>query len=103
MPIGGFVVTIDTRVQDNVLSQFAKIPAVEFHAVDAEGNCVVVIDTQTSDEMEQITRQLQKIDGVIALGVTYFHAEDEIEKIERGELEPTLSFGRKGEKPAKPC
>lgn len=99
MPIGGFVITIDTSIQDDVLSQFAKFPALEVHGVDAEGNAVVVIDTQTSDEMEQITKQVQKIDGVLALGVTYFHAEDEIEKIESGELKPSLSLGRKGEKP----
>jgi nitrate reductase NapAB chaperone NapD len=99
MPIGGFVITIDTATQDAVLSQFSKFPSVEVHGVDKEGNAVVVIDTETSDEMEQITKQLQKIDGVITLGVTYFHAEDEIEKIESGELKPSLSLGRKGEKP----
>lgn len=99
MPIGGFVITIDTSTQDTVLSRFAEIPSIEVHGVDAEGNAVVVIDTETSDEMEQITKDLQKIDGVLALGVTYFHAEDEIEKIESGELKPNLSLGRKGEKP----
>ncbi len=99
MPIGGFVITIDTSVQDDVLSRFAEIPAIEVHGVDPEGNAVVVIDTDSSDEMEQITRDVQKIDGVLALGVTYFHAEDEIEKIERGELKPNRSLGRKGEKP----
>lgn len=99
MPIGGFVITIDLSIQDIILSQFAKFPSVEVHGVDKEGNAVVVIDTETSDEMEQTTKQLQKIDGVIALGVTYFHAEDEIEKIESGELKPSLSLGRKGEKP----
>jgi len=99
MPIGGFVITMDTATQDAVLSQFATFPSVEVHGVDNEGNAVVVIDTETSDEMEQITKQLQKIDGVITLGVTYFHAEDEIEKIESGELKPSLSLGRKGEKP----
>ncbi len=100
MPIGGFVIGLDRSIQNEVLTQFAKFPQIEIHGVDEEGNAVAVIDTETSDEMEQLTRDLQKIDGVLSLGVTYFHAEDEIEKIESGELKPTLSFGRKGEKPA---
>jgi len=100
MPIGGFVVALDLSLKDGVLNQFAQFPQIEVHGVDEQGNAVVVIDTETSDKMEQLTRQLQKIDGVLSLGVTYFHAEDEIEKIESGELKPTFSFGRKGEKPA---
>lgn len=99
MPIGGFVVALDLPLQDEVLGQFAQFPQIEVHGVNEQGNAVVVIDTETSDEMEQLTRRLQKIEGVLSLGVTYFHAEDEIEKIESGELKPTFSFGRKGEKP----
>lgn len=98
MPIGGFVVALDLSVSDEVLKQFSQFPQIDIHGVDKEGNAVVVIDTKTSDEMEQLTRQLQKIDGVLSLGVTYFHAEDEIEKIESGEIKPSFSFGRKGEK-----
>ncbi len=98
MPIGGFVVVLDLSVSDEVLKQFSQFPQIDVHGVNEEGSAVVVIDTETSDEMEQLTRQLQKIDGVLSLGVTYFHAEDEIEKIESGEIKPSFSFGRKGEK-----
>lgn len=100
MPIGGFVASLDLTLKDEVLRQFAQFPQVEVYGVDDQGNAVVVIDTETSDEMEKINASLQKIDGVLSLGVTYFHAEDEIEKIESGELKPTFSFGRKGEKQA---
>ncbi|MEA3545910.1 MAG: chaperone NapD [Thermodesulfobacteriota bacterium] len=99
MPIGGFVISLDPPLQDEILNQFAQFPQIEVHGVNEDGNAVAVIDTETSDEMEQLTRDLQKIDGVLSLGVTYFHAEDEIEKIESGELKATFSFGRKGEKP----
>ncbi len=99
MPIGGFVVTIDPAVQDRVLEQFGGFPALDVHGVDQEGNAVVVIDTETSAEMEKLTRHLQSIDGVLALGATYFHVEDEIEKIETGEIKPALSFRNKRETP----
>lgn len=100
MPIGGFVITLDTAVKDNVLEQFSTYSQIDVHGVDDEGNAVVVIDTETSDEMELLTTDLQKIDGVLSLGVTYYHAEDEVAKIESGELKPSFSFGRKGEKQA---
>ena len=100
MPIGGFVIALDLSMKDEILGQFAQFPQIEVHGVDEQGNAVVVIDTETSDEIEQLTTKVQKIDGVLSLGVTYFHAEDEIEKIESGELKPTFSFGRKGEKSA---
>lgn len=100
MPIGGFVITIDLNSKEEILAGFAEYPQVEVHGVDEKGSAVVVIDSETSDEMEQLTSQLQTIDGVLSLGATYLNAEDEIEKIERGELKPTFSFGRKGEKQA---
>lgn len=100
MPIGGFVITIDLQHKEEIIDAFERFPQVDVHGVDDQGNSVVVIDSETSEEMEQITNQLQGIDGVLSLGVTYFHAEDEVEKIESGELKPNFSFGRKGEKQA---
>ena len=99
MPIGGFVITIDRKKKDEVLNRFEDYPEVEVHGVDDKGNVVTVLDTVTSEEMEQLTRKLQEIEGVISLGVTYFDAEDELEKIDQGLIQPTFSFGRKGEKP----
>ena len=99
MPIGGFVITIDRKKKDEVLNRFEQHPEVEVHGVDDKGNVVTVLDTVTSEEMEQLTRKLQEIEGVISLGVTYFDAEDELEKIDQGLIQPTFSFGRKGEKP----
>lgn len=99
MPIGGFVINIDLSDKEDVLGKFADYSQVEVHGVDDKGNVVVVIDTESSEEMEQLTSAIQKIDGVLSLGVTYFDAEDEVEKIAEGQLSPNFSFGRKGEKP----
>ena len=99
MPIGGFVINVDPKEKDEVIGRLTEFPQVEVHGADDEGNVVAVLDTKTSEEMEQLTRKLEQVDGVLSLGITYFDAEDELEKIESGELNPSFSFGRKGEKP----
>lgn len=99
MPIGGFVINIDTDLKEQILEKFSTYSAVEVHGVDEDGNVVAVLDTETSDEMNILASELQTIEGVLSVGVTYFDAEDEMEKIEKGLLTPTFSFGRKGEKP----
>lgn len=98
MPIGGFVINIDMGLKEDVLSRFADYSQLEVHGVDDKGNVVAVIDTENSEEMERLTAVIQKIEGVLSLGVTYFDAEDEVEKIAQGQISPTFSFGRKGEK-----
>lgn len=98
MPIGGFVITIDPEKKETVLKQLENYPEVEVHGADEQGNIIAVLDTQTSDDMERLTKKLQDETDVLSLGITYFDAEDEMEKIERGEMRPTFSFGRKGEK-----
>lgn len=98
MPIGGFVVHVDPKELDTALGEIRDFPYVEVHGADDEGNVVVVIDTPLADQMEDVTSDIQKIEGVLSVGLTYFHAEDEIEKYESGELKPEISFGRKRKK-----
>ena len=99
MPIGGFIINIDPKSKDATVSRLKEYKQVEIHGVDDDGNVVAILDTETSEEMEQLTKELQQVEGVVALGITYFDAEDELEKIEQGLLQPSFSFGRKGEKP----
>ncbi len=98
MPIGGFVVSIDMSEAEFALDAIKAFPQVDVHGCDDDGNVVVVIDTETGDEMDALTAEIQKIPAVLQVGLTYFHAEDEIEKIEAGEITPNLSRGRKHEK-----
>ena len=99
MPIGGFVITVDPERKKEALETLAKYPQAEVHGADEKGNVVVVLETETSDEMEHLTKQLEKEESLLSVGITYFDAEDEVEKIEQGLIKPTFSFGRKGEKP----
>lgn len=99
MPIGGFVISVDPREIEKTVADIKTHPQVEVHGVDEKGNVVAVLDTESSEEMERLTGTLQKIVGVLSVGITYFDAEDEVEKIQQGLITPTFSFGRKGEKP----
>lgn len=99
MPIGGFVITVDPDGSDAAVHRLKAFPQIEIHGQDEKGNVVAVIETETSSEMEQLTTDLQHIESVLSVGITFFDAEDEIENIHKGLLKPTFSFGRKGEKP----
>ena len=93
MPIGGFVISFDPGDKDFVLSLLEDYPALEVHGVDEKGNIVAVIDTETSDEMDEMVSRIQKVEEVLSVGLAYLHAEDEVEKIISGEIKPKGFFG----------
>ncbi len=95
MPIGGFVVTVDPDKVDRVKEMLLAISGAELHGQDEKGNLVLVLDAETSEEMELMTKEIRELPDVLALGLVYFHAEDEVERIEKGEYRPSRSFGRK--------
>ncbi|MBW2185924.1 MAG: chaperone NapD [Deltaproteobacteria bacterium] len=95
MPIGGFIVNAQPEFVSDVAGQLNLIDDVEVHGFDDSGNIIAVIDSVTSEEMEAKVATIEKIDPVLTVGVAYLHAEDEIEKIESGELVIDNPFGRK--------
>ncbi|OQY21465.1 MAG: hypothetical protein B6I37_08695 [Desulfobacteraceae bacterium 4572_35.2] len=95
MPIGGFIVNTQPEFVTDVAGQLNLIDDVEVHGFDDSGNIIAVIDSVTSEDMESKIATIEKIDPVLTVGVAYLHAEDEIEKIESGELVIDNPFGRK--------
>jgi nitrate reductase NapAB chaperone NapD len=81
MPIGGFVINIDPTFKEKVLLELEKLEGVEIYGSDSRGNIVAVIDSETSEEMESSVEKISAINGVLTVGLTYLHAEDEVEKI----------------------
>jgi nitrate reductase NapD len=95
MPIGGFVINIDPADPAPVIEEIRVMEGVEVHGHDEKGNVVAVLDCRTSEEMEELVGNINQVDGVLSVGLTYFNAEDEVERMEKGEYIPSRSFGNK--------
>ena len=94
MPIGGFVVMADINELDSVVLKLKTKDSVEVFGADKDGNIVVVIYTENSEEMEDVVRDISLIKGVFSVGLTYLYAEDEVKRIERGEYVPKIKRKR---------
>ncbi len=85
MPIGGVVISCVPEKKDLVLKELEPIVEVEVHGDDDEGNIVAVLDTETSEYMEQIIDRINKDINVLTVGMTYLNTEDEAERMAQGE------------------
>ncbi len=100
MPIASFIMTLDRHDPEQIIRNCQCDSEVEVHGLDDAGQAVLVIDATSSRRLEELATRLQQLDGVLSLVPVYLNAEDEIARIESGELRPEFSFGRKSEKPA---
>ncbi|AEH46071.1 NapD family protein [Thermodesulfatator indicus DSM 15286] len=94
MPIGGFVVHVVPGEKDKVLDSLASFSGLTIYGHDEKGHIIIVLDTNTSEEMEKIVDHITQIDGVINCDLAYLHGEDEVKKIEAGEYKPKIRFSR---------
>ncbi len=79
MPIGGFVINIDPEKITETISTLTTFSGVEIHGSDSKGNVVAVLESKTAEEMEQIVKEIMKIETVYSVGLTYFNGEDEVD------------------------
>ncbi len=77
MPIGGFIVTCNPPDLASALESLADFPAVEIHGTDDDGNIVVVIDSGTSDAMDDLVKTISRLPVILCVGLAYLNAEDE--------------------------
>ncbi|GEM_PF-1080342 len=94
MPIGGFVVHVQPEEKEEILRELSRHPQVEVFGHDEKGHLIVVLETETSEEMEALVEELSRLRGVINFNLAYLHAEDEVKKIEAGEIKPEIRFHR---------
>ncbi len=94
MPIGGVVISTWPEDRDQTLEALHRMSQVEVYGADDRGNIVVVLESRTTDAMEKLMRDIEKLETVLSVGLTYLNTEDEAEKIARGEYVPQI-FGRR--------
>lgn len=92
MPISGVVITCRSEATQSVLEALQMYQSVEIHGCDDRGNIVAVIDSKSSEEMEQLIDTINKHDDILNVGMTYLNTEDEAAKMARGE-KLTKPFG----------
>lgn len=85
MPISGVVITSRPTEKSAVLRSLAAISAVEVFGDDDKGNIVAVIETASSEDMEQLIDRISKDRSVLHVGLTYLNTEDEAERMAQGE------------------
>ncbi len=94
MPIGGFVINIKPERKEILLKELASYPEIEIFGHDERGHLIAVLETESSEKMEALVQELSRLPGVISLDLAYLHGEDEVERIEAGELKPKIRFHR---------
>ena len=95
MPIGGFVLHVEPDKLEEVLSRLSQVSGLTVYGHNERGQVVIVLESETSEEMERTIEGLLALEGVLTCDLAYLHGEDEVEKIERGEYVPKVRFGRR--------
>lgn len=95
MPIGSFVINMDEESREQILKKLKDFRKVTVYGGDEKGHLIIVIESETSEEMEKIEAKIKSIDGVITSNLAYLFYGDEFEKIEKGENKPKIRFGKK--------
>ena len=95
MVIGGFVVQCLPEDQVSSVERLAALPGIELYGPDEKGNIVAVVEADSSDDLQDVVKKMEKVDGVLNVGMTYMNMEDEAKKIAAGEETPDVFRGRK--------
>ena len=78
MPIGGFIITCAPADLESAKKSLAEYAPVEIHGTDDDGTIVVVMDTKTSEAMDDLVKTLSRLPVVLSVGLAYLNAEDEV-------------------------
>lgn len=88
MPISGIVINTKPEDIEGVIEYLKGFPEVDVYSHDEKGNIIVVIETELSDDMDQLVDTFKQDERILAVSVAYLYYEDEVEKIEKGEYIP---------------
>ncbi len=88
MPIGGVVITVRKEDIQQGLDILHNQVGVEVQGADPQGHIIAVLDTETSEEMEQLIDSISENEEILQVGLTYLNTEDEAELMAAGEKVP---------------
>ncbi len=88
MPISGVVIRSQPRERKEAVCYLAALAGVEVYGSDAEGNIVAVLETATSEDMQELIDRLNKDTRIASVGLTYLNTEDEAQPVAEGEVTP---------------
>jgi nitrate reductase NapD len=86
MVIAGLVVQCQPQSQQETVASLEAIEQVEVYGKDEKGNIVIVVDAESSTDLEKIVKKMEKLEHVLTVGLTYLNMEDEAEQIALGAL-----------------
>ncbi|MBU1138027.1 MAG: chaperone NapD [Proteobacteria bacterium] len=95
MVVGGFVVQCLPDERNKAAQALSALQGVEVYGDDEQGNVVVVAEADSSGELGEVVKRMEKVDSVLNVGMTYMNMEDEAEQIASGESTPKVFDGRK--------
>jgi nitrate reductase NapD len=84
MPISGVVISSCPQDKTDVLQILAAMPAVEVFGDDEQGNIVAVLETASSEDMQNLIDRISKDQMVLNVGLTYLNTEDEALRLPDG-------------------
>ncbi|MCF8057335.1 MAG: chaperone NapD [Desulfocapsa sp.] len=94
MVIGGFVVQCLPEDRVTAVEDLSALEGVELYGADEQGNIVAVVEADSSDDLGEVVKKMEKVDAVLNVGMTYMNMEDEAEKIASGQSTPDVFRGR---------
>ncbi|OQX14853.1 MAG: hypothetical protein BWK76_14020 [Desulfobulbaceae bacterium A2] len=77
MPIAGVIISCDPARAGDLAVELAGRSGVEIHGISASNELVAVLESVSSEAMEQLMRDLGRIEGILHVGVSYLNTEDE--------------------------
>ncbi|WP_456434293.1 chaperone NapD [Thermosulfuriphilus sp.] len=96
MPIGGFVVSCQPEAKEKLIQKLSQVPEAEIYADEDRGVLILVLESKTSEALEELVNRISAYPEVLTINLAYLHGEDEVERILDGRLRPPIRW-RKGQ------
>ena len=98
MPIVGCVVFVKPEKGKEIEEKLKKMENVEVYIGEYKIEfgaylIIIVLEGESFEEIENIEKQINNLDGVMHIGVGEAYFLDDFEKIEKGEVYPNNPFG----------